>query len=157
MPSPALHAATVTWHGFVFFLTHGRGGECYRIDYTIAGSNSEICTIIKGDNYISRNYDYIYENDPVNCSIYVSLSDMNYTGKCVLSFHPQVPGIYTISDIEVIAVGLAGDTDAPIVSDPVPSVPEGETYEVVLDGTYTASVNEWGSDETITLDCTDVE
>ena len=31
-------------------------------------------------------------------------------------------------------------------SDPVPSVPAGETYEIVLDGTYTANVNTYGSD-----------
>ena len=31
-------------------------------------------------------------------------------------------------------------------SDPVPSVPAGETYEIVLDGTYTATVNTYGSD-----------
>lgn len=85
-------------------------GKEYEVNFDITGPNSEILigSMLYTNGNTSESYKadsfYLYDNRTDNFSDYIYVTD-DCTGKGVLRFHPQVPGTYTISDIEVITVG----------------------------------------------------
>ncbi len=106
-------------------------GKDYTVECNITGPESEMK--VGGKCFFSGGYDmnttYVYI--PNTSHNYLSLpnTEWGYTGECVLSFRPEVPGTYTISDITITPYGEYNPSDTP----DEPIVDPEDTSEIDFD------------------------